>query len=237
VKNVDDLSLVQSTENYIRPTVIESCFSQNKRKWNTYPCYNITWTPFSMMRQIYVSRNASRNKKYETLARTELPSLTGAVVTHSPLTAAIRFRYQRRYVRSSCGHQVGQVDFAQVLWFPPRTDWFRSSTLVSSQYMLISLKYSGFLPGQIDFAQVLWFPHRTGWFRSSTLVSSLDRLISLKYSGFLPGQVDFAQVLWFPHRLISGFLQLKDQINISTDDSDFYSLYNLFRYRCKLNKV
>ena len=109
--------------------------------------------------------------------------------------------------------------------------------VVTRSDRLILLKYSGFLPGQIDFAQVLWFPHRTGWFRSSTLVSSLDRLISLKYSGFLPGQVDFAQVLWFPHRLISGFLQLKDQINISTDDSDFYSLYNLFRYRCKLNKV
>jgi len=85
------------------------------------------------------------------------------------------------------GFLPGQIDFAQVLWFPHSTCWFRSSTLVSSQDRLISLKYSGFLTGQVDFAQVLWFPHWTGWFRSSTLVSSQDRLISLKYSGFLTG--------------------------------------------------
>ena len=43
--------------------------------------------------------------------------LAGAVLTHSPLTAATP-GFDTRHVRWSCGHQVRQVSFLRALRFP-----------------------------------------------------------------------------------------------------------------------
>ena len=58
-----------------------------------------------------------------------LGCLAGAVLTHSPLTAAT----WRRHVRWSCGHQVRQVGFPRHSGFLPQEDHLNANIGANEQ--------------------------------------------------------------------------------------------------------